>query len=299
MKPWQKITLALVSGLAFFTVLSAFIVISFLPEPSAIGKRLRPKPALVPETSVTTQPAPAASGIAASQGAKVDPAKTLVQAAAERKRLVNEKFIDKFLRDDRIQSRVCENLDGSPAPFKSGDEFGKQIESSLLGESKPSATVEAVMLPIEYTLKNEAVRDLIRSAENAAARGETGFLNKAQFYAQAARATTSLLNSREELESISGNAYRLYAIGRAAALKPEILQDPDLGDLCRGIESAAIDHVNRDEAFDRDRLSKLLQRHAIAPDSIGYDPNLSTRISINTTDGIRVETPWIQKVLTK
>ena len=215
----------------------------------------------------------------------------------ERKRLVTEKFVEKYLSDDRMQSRVCENLDSSPAPFKGTEQFAKQIESTLLGESKPSAAVEAVMLPIEYTLKNEAVRDLVRSAEEAAANGDTGFLRKSAFYAQAAVATASILNSREQFELISANAYRLYAIARAAALNPAILQDPDLGDLCRGFERAALDGLANDDSLDRDRLLRMLERNGISPAAIDYDPNMTTNLSVvNSGGGFRIKTPWLEKI---
>ncbi len=305
MKPWQKIAFSLIAGLALLTVVGVAVLFSVLPDPAALGGHLktqgkldrsfaksRPRAAVTASSVERPTSAPEGRVISVNEPSVTDP--------KQRKRLVTEKFLERFLSNDRIDSRVCENLAGSPPPFKGGEEFGKQIESSLLGESKPSATVEAVMLPIEYTLRNEAVRELIRSAKNAADRGDTGFLSKAQFYTQAARATASILNSREELESISGNAYRLYAISRATALKPEILQDPDLGDLCRGLERAAIDGVSRDSGFDRERLARLLERHSIDPASIGYDPDMSTSLRVVASpEGLKVETPWIQKVLTK
>ena len=306
MKTWQKFAASLIGGVALLTVIGIAVLISVLPDPAALGRQLKPKRNLAQVQAVTSPPSSAPSAIS---GAAVVPAQRAgysnldrirVTNPTERKRLVTEKFLERFLSDDRIESRVCENLQESPAPFKGGEDFGKQIESSLLGETKPSATVEAVMLPIEYTLKNEAIRELIRSAKNAAERGDTGFLNKAQFYSQAARATASVLNSREELESISGNAYRLYAIARATAFKPEILQDPDLGDLCRGLERAAVDGATRDEAFDRERLARLLQRHSIDPASIGYDPEMSISLRVVAgPNGLKVETPWIQKVLSQ
>jgi hypothetical protein len=214
-----------------------------------------------------------------------------------RKKLVSEKFIDRYLGDDRIQSRVCENLSSSVPPFKDVEEFGLQLERSLLGEAPPSASAEAVMLPIEYALKNDAVRELVNEAKFAADRGDTRFVHKAQFYAQAVRATASILSSQDKLEAISADAYQLYALSRAAARNPEILQDPEMGDFCRGIERAAVDGANRDESFDRNRMARLLEKYQISNESIDYDPNMSTRLSVViNSGGLQIKMPWLEAV---
>lgn len=294
MKRWQKITVIILAMVAVVSVLGIVTLVSLLPDPSSYAQvsASEPQPAAAPPANapVAAIPSPTPSAGAPS---KRDP----VQNPAERKRLVTDAFVERYLSDDRIQSRVCDNLQASPAPFKSAEEFGKQIESSLLGESSPSAAAEAVMLPVEYTLKNEAVRELVRTAQDAAARGNTGFLQKAEFYALAAKATASVLGSREELEAISDSAYRLYAISRATALKPEILQDPDLSDLCRGFERSAVDGISRDDSVDRDRLSRMLQRHGVSNEAIGYNPNAETGIRIIQQDGtFQLKLPWLKDV---
>lgn len=306
MKPWQKIAVALVATAAFFSALAIIALIALLPEPATIGRTLQrsaksshiattpPATSVVSPGASATKAAPPSSNSGAPTSATPAPSPV---PAAERKRLVTEAFIERYLSDDRMQSRVCDNLSQSPPPFKSAEEFGKQLENSLLGESKPSATAEAVMLPVEYTLKNEAVRELVRTAQDAAARGNTGFLHKAQFYALAARATASVLGSREELEAISSNAYRLYAMSRAVALKPEILADPDLGDLCRGFERSALDGIAHNDNMDRDRLNRLFERHGITNESIDYDPNVSTRIQLVQDGGnFQIKLPWLERV---
>lgn len=296
MKTWQKIAVLAIGSIAALPVIIIVAVLLILPDPASLGRAIRRRTT----AKVTVVTAPLAAKIILNTvtpfPTAATPAPVILTDPVERKRLVSEKFVERYLTDDRMQSRVCENLENSPAPFKGTEQFGKQIESTLLGESKPSATVEAVMLPIEYTLKNEAVRDLVRSAEEAAANGDTGFLRKSQFYAQAAVATASILSSREQFELISANAYRLYAIARAAALKPSILQDADLRDLCRGFERAALDGLPSDD-LDRARLLRMLERNGIAPASIDYDPNMTTNLSIvNSDGGFRIKTQWLEKV---
>ncbi len=300
MKRWQKITVIMLASVAVVSALGIVALLSILPDPSAYvrARASNSIPVAQPESSrtsvsKTTLPAP-------SIALKTETPPTAIDEqdpAVERKRLVTDAFMVRYLSDDRIQSRVCDNLHSSPAPFKSAEEFGKQIESSLLGKSQRSAAAEAVMLPVEYALKNEAVRELVRTAQDAAAHGDTGFLKKAQFYTLAAKATASVLGSREELEAISDSAYRLYAISRATALKPEILDDPDLGDLCRGFEQSAVDGITRDQSYDRDRLSRLLQRHGVSNESIGYDPNEETTVRIVQQDGnFQLKLPWLKHV---
>ena len=310
MKPWQRVALAIIAGLAVVSTAGIVAVLAVLPNPEWIGERLKSfeqRPALANTASAKASPeangqASASPPVAAAQtlGAPVamaSPAPSATPDPAARRQAVAERFINRYIREDRIQSDVCENLATTTAPFKTAEDFGRQIEASLLGEARPSAATEAVMLPVEYTLKNEAVRDLVDSARIAADRGNTGFIQKAQFYAQAARATASLLTSREELESISGHAYRLYAISRAAALKPELLQDPDTGDLCRGIERSAVDGVDRDVAFDRERLMRLLDRHGIDPASINYNPDMATGIRVVSDEqGLQIKMPWLDQI---
>ena len=312
MRPGQKIAIGLVGG---FVILSALVLLSILvllPNPTWIGKKLNsqslsaqsvatPDLNLNAKNESTSSESPAveaANGLTPQDSVDPEsPRPAPSQTDAERRRLVSEKFVDRYLLEDRIQTTVCENLGNSTETFRTPEEFGKQIEGFLLGETKPSATAEAVMLPIEFTLKNAAVRDLVRSAKNAADRGDTGFLQKAQFYAQAARATASVLSSRDEFESISGHAYLLYAIGRAAALKPEILQDPDTNDLCRGIERSAIDGLARDTVFDQGRLMRLLERHGIDPTSINYNPQTSTQLQVISQDGsMQIKMPWLEQI---
>jgi hypothetical protein len=305
MKRWQKIVITVAACVAAFTVVAVIVLFSALPDPSAIGKSLRSRRAAADRTQPNAQLANSAnktppSALAENLGGTAQPSPTPAVDLAERKRRVTDAFLDRYMSDERIRSRVCENLAESPAPFKNSTEFGQQVESSLLGETKPSAAVEAVMLPIEFTLKNEAVRELVRAAEEATARGDTGFLQKAEFYAQAARATASVLSTRAELEAISANAYRLYALSRAAALKPELLSDPDMTDLCRGFERSALDGIARDEAFDRDRLNRLLSRHGISAASIDYDPNMSTALRVDTSEGgLQIKTPWLDRIFKK
>lgn len=290
MKPWQKIALTVVLSLAIFSLVAIAGIFSLLPHPATVGAMLRrAPPPQTPHITKTSQRPSAETVAAPSPKPALDP--------AGRKKLVSEKFIDRYLTDDRIQSRVCDNLTSSIVPFKNVDEFASQLEKSLLGESPLSATAEAVMLPIEFTLKNEAVRDLVDQAKNAADRGDTGFVRKAQFYAQALRATASVLSTQDQLEAISADAYQLYALSRATALRPEMLQDPETGDFCRGIERAAVDGVNRDENFDRDRMARLLAKYDITNESIGYDPHISTRLRVVTTDaGLQIKMPWLEAV---
>ena len=310
MRPGQKIAVSLVGGFVFLAVLIFVSILALLPNPAWIGKRLgsvsSDTSGIVlsdePSANLTTAPAKnLTTGDATVDAANADsPRPSPDPSLAERRRMVSAKFIDRYIVETRIQTKVCENLGNSTAPFRSTQEFGQQIESSLLEETKPSATTEAVMLPIEYTLKNEAVRELIASMRNAADRGDRGFLQKAQFYAQAARATASMVSSRDEFTAISGHAYRLYAISRAAALKPEILQDPETNDLCRGIERSAIDGVERDIAFDQERLMRLLGRHGIDPASIDYNPETSTDFRIVYEGGsMQVKVPWLDQVFKK
>jgi hypothetical protein len=305
MKRWQKIAVIIFALIAAVPVIAVLYLIAILPDPATIGESIRSRTARpTPTVSAQITASPKAnSGTRAITVPKPTSTIIPVQPIAdtkERNRLVTEAFVDRYLSDDRIQSRVCDNLQASPPPFSSVKEFEEQIEKSLLKESPPSATAEAIMLPVEYTLKNEAVRELVELAREAADRGNTGFIKKAQFYALATRATASLLNTREELEAISDSAYRLYAISRATALKPEILQDPDLSDLCRGLERSAIDGISRDDAYDRDRLGRLLLRHGISNEAIGYDPNETTQIRLVQDGGsFEIKLPWFERVFKK
>lgn len=301
MKPWQKIAIAVVLTIAVLSIGAILTILAILPSPASLGKHI-PSRATGPATSAPlakteTQSPPVAA--MQSFGVKPsEPAPSATPTGAQRKRLVAEKFVERYLSDDRMRSDICENLPASTAPFKTIEEFGLQVEASLLGEKPMSTTAEAVMLPIQYTLKNDAVRELVRAAENAASRGETGFVHKAQFYAQAAVATASLLSSRDELEAVSGHAYRLYALSRAVSQYPAMAADPEVGDLCRGIERSAVDGVSRDPEFDRERLSRLLSRHGIDPATIDYDPRMSTEIQITTEGGsMQVRLPWLEHAL--
>lgn len=325
LKPWQKVALIIIAVLATFTAVAIIAILSVLPDPAALGERLRAnrptenrlrartstnlaikRPATLSGTQASSAPS-----FAGSIGASPTPAPTPL-TAADKKRLVSQRFIERYMSDDRMRSEICENLatTGASTPFRNAQEFGQQIEMSLLNEaatevggastasSKLPPATEAVMLPIQYTLKNDAVRDLIRDAENAAERGNTSFIGKARFYAQAARATASVLSSRDELEAISGHAYRLYALSRAAALKPGILQDPEAASLCRDIERSAIDGVSFDETDDRARLLELLSRHGIDPESIDYNPSLSRGLDVQADgDSFNVKIPWLDRVL--
>ncbi|CAN5540120.1 hypothetical protein BH10BDE1_BH10BDE1_18750 [soil metagenome] len=300
MKPWQKIALTTVLSLAVFSVVIIVSIVSLLPSPGSLGVH---RPASAPVARPIADEATVSAAASKAAISATTPVKAEVRSpapaldAAARKKLVSEKFMERYLSSDRIESHVCENLATSTAPFQTMEEFGIQLEKSLLGESPPSASAEALMLPIEYTLKNEAVRELVDSASDAFERGDTGFAQKAQFYAQAARATASVMSSRDELETISADAYQLYSLSRAAALKPEILQDPDMSDLCRGIERSAVDAVDRDRNFDRERMSRLLARHGISNESIGYDPRMSTRLTIVTSEnGLQIKMPWLDAV---
>jgi hypothetical protein len=304
MKPWQKIALTIVLSLAVFSLVIIVGIFSLLPNPATFGERLKRGPEVTvsladteaPTAPITNEQKPTPPAIAPSAARHSAP-KSAADKDSKRKKLVSDKFIDRYMTYDRIQSRVCENLGTGVRPFKNVEEFSSQLESSLLGETPPSATAEAVMLPIEYTLKNDAVRELVDIAKNAADRGDTGFVQKAQFYAQAVRATASIMSSRNELEVISADSYQLYALARAAALKPEIIEDAEMGDLCRGIERSAVDGLNRDRAFDRDRMSRLIAKHGITNESIGYDPLMSTRLSVVSTEGgLHVRMPWLESI---
>lgn len=307
-RPWLKLALLIISGIALFSVVGILVLNSILPEPAKFGKSLAAKPTIT---------APALKPVALSKLAHArtpensDSSKNLaadsntevtrhgsIMTPAERRRLVTSAFVDRYLGTGRLQSHVCENLGNHGPPFTSAKEFGRQLERSLLGESPPSAAIEAIMLPVEYSLKNEAIRELVNTAKEAADRGDSGFLKKAHFYAMAAQATASLLNSRDELETISANAYRLYALSRATTLKPDLLQDPDLSDLCRGFERSIVDGLAQDTAIDRDRLARLLQRHEITNESIGYDPDAATGIRVGR-NGFSLELPWLEKVFVK
>lgn len=297
MKPWQKIALTLTLSLAALSAILVVGLFSLLPDPAAVGSHLN-------RSSSRPTPKPATSDnakVAAVEKFSPEPDRAASARGGDdrdaRKKRISQKFLERYFTEDRLQSRVCENLESPIQPFQNVDEFGSQIEMALLGEARPSPSAEAVMLPIAYTLKNEAVRELVDTAKSAADRGETGFLQKAQFYAQAARATASVLSSQAEFESISADAYLLYTLSRAVALKPSILEDADLADFCRGIERSAIYGLARDTDFDRGRMQRLLSRHDITNAAVGYDPQISMRLSIvNSKGGLQIKMPWLDAI---
>lgn len=53
-----------------------------------------------------------------------------------------------------------------------------------------------------------------------------------------------------------------------------------MGDLGRGLEGAAVEGVERDATFDRERVARFLQRHGVDPDSIDYDPDAQTGVHL-------------------
>lgn len=304
MKTWQKIAIALVASFAIFGLLAVVTILAALPDPAALGAMLRVTDRTQPEPAANqpTNARPTQKPKTVSSATNSQPPTAFVPPLdpAERRQQITARFVDRYFTEDRMQTRVCENLGSRVSPFRNVNEFGKQLEASLLGESARSPIVEAVMLPVEYTLKNEAVRDLVSMAKDAALRGDTGFLGKAEFYAQAALATASVLSSREEFEAVSSHGYRLYALSRAATLKPDVLQDAEATDLCRGMEEAALAGLERDETFDQERLDRVLSRYGIDPSDIGYDPRLSTRVQLEAGEsGINVRVPWIEHILKK
>lgn len=309
---YQKIAIALVSGAALFSLVLILVLVFILPDPATVGRALALKSHRKsdPQSDWKQNPSPSQSSVPpssvsltskikktnASSVAGVE-TKSDTEDPAMRKQRIIAAFSDRYLVDDRIHSRVCENLATPSPPFKNAEEFGKQIERSLLGESRPSAAVEAIMLPVEYMFKNESVRELIKAAREASMNEKTGFMQKAQFYALTAQVTTSILSSRDELEKVSAKAYELFALSRAVALKPKILEDPDLGDLCSRFERAVIDGISQNEKDDRENMLRMFERHGISMAAIGYDPKAPTGLRL-VQDGssLQIKLPWLDRV---
>ncbi len=284
--------------LAAFT----FIVLKSLPSmaelrSSYFSSRLH-KPVAAETVSATTQTAPATSVTNAGSTPSVVTMPTATPTPSPNQRtladFVTERFID---RGDRTLN-VCSSLVNMPsqaAPFDLATlDQAMNIE---IGGTTINPFAESVLAPLGAILQIPTAAEVVTQIRDAQDSGDTSVLRQAQFYSTVAFAASDIYSNKSTIDRVSDHAYHLSVISRIAATIPGAGSDPALQDLCEAAEARALTPSTAtadDESNERATLLQLIGAMGLTPQQAGFDPNLSTQISVQVTPTqVSLASPWM------
>jgi|GEM_PF-4830327 len=246
------------------------------------------------ETSAISNARPAGKNLSSAPGPK--PTSTPLPPPSERTLAdyVTDRFIDRGDRSLNV-CRSLANLPQQPAPFDIAT-LDQAMRSEISGPQTNPFT-ESLLAPLATLLQIPNVASVVSQIRDAQDSQDTSLLRRAQFYSTVALAASDVYNNKNLIDRVSDHAYHLSVISRIAATIPGAGSDPALQDLCTAVEARALAPLTvtaQDEANERAILLQLIGAMGLTPQQAGFDPNLSTQISVQLTPTqVSLASPWM------
>jgi hypothetical protein len=265
--------------------------------------RLRKPVSAVPPITMQVRPLAVTTTSSSTRSVRdetVRPTPTATPAAPAPTSLADyavERFVE---RGDR-SLRVCENLVAAPvvAPPVDLGSFSRSVQNQI-ATNQTNAFAEAALAPLGALLQLPSVGSVARELRDAQDTGDLSIIRQAQFYSNVAFAAADVYRNKALLDTVSQHAYHLSVMARLARVAPSAQNQPEFLDLCTSAESAALNPASSTlESIDQEKASllNLIGSLGMAPQQVGFDPALDTRLSINITpQAVTVLSPWMDSM---
>jgi hypothetical protein len=206
----------------------------------------------------------------------------------EKKEQVKETLIT-FMNEDFDDVRVCENL-GKTEYFewkKSGKDFS--FDQMMKDTERDDPFLEALRTPLKAVFQDKNVKPLLQEvfdleAQNLTEEEKDSFFEKVGFYSRVANAGVNLLRRRSYFESIADQAMHLGVLAKMAKLKPEILADTELTDLCQEMEEVMVGEDEIDVVSERAKIKILIAKYGFKNEELDFDPDSYIKFKVNFSD---------------
>lgn len=285
-----------------FAVIVLIIALAF---PSSDDLRARYFSARLQAPVVTTEPISlqmrSTETVSGTTQAPSEPPARTVPAQTPAPVSLSDYAVERFVARGDRSLRVCDTLaipQATAAPVDTAS-FGRAIETQIRTD-QPNAFVESALAPLGAVLQLPAVGDVATSLRNAELADDPVGLRDAQFYSQVAFAAASVYRNKPTLDTVSQHAYHLSVLSKIVRLAPGVANQSEFTSLCSLIETRALDPSS--SAFEsvddeKSEMLNLIGMLGLAPQQVGYDPSLDTRLAINITpQAVMVSSPWMDQM---
>ena len=198
--------------------------------------------------------------------------------------------------------RTCQLLANPAAVPATSMEWRAAFERFAKGEYRDDPVLESMLVPAGYFVRIPAVREALGTMRDALETGDTRFLDQPAFPGQLSAASSQFIRLQDVMSRLSGRAYHLMTLAKAAQLKPSLATDVRTTNFCTSIVNAARADM-RGAAMqplqdEKQNLLDYLAAAGIDPDELAFDPNLSHEISAITTERqVSLSTPWMTRMM--
>ena len=252
--------------------------------------------AAAPAQEPTPAPARAPSSVATPAPQVVSPP----PASAD----VLSYLVDRF--GSSIDLGVCENLAQTqgPAAASTGG-FAEALMRQASGDAPVTPLIESTLAPMALFIRQPGVARLISRIQAVQSGGDFDLLTGNDFNSDISAASAEALTNRAAMELAAQHAYHLYVIARAAQVNPRLANDERALSICSRIEELTeqtptqqVDPIRMLEDLDREKadILRFLAEVGLAPEQVGYDPNLRNQIrtEIRSTS-LSLTIPWMSQ----
>jgi hypothetical protein len=217
-------------------------------------------------------------------------------------------FVNRYVQDTGDMVRICENLSGQgDPPPRDAQAFTNLLVQAANGEVRDNPYLDSALAPLGAALRRPTVSVLVNEVLDARAAGNESTIDKMAFYSELASAAAEIFTAKQDLERIAQQAYHLNVISRAVNLQPQLATDQATLQLCDTIQASInnprqtgpISETRRLDELNNEKTAVLrfLAYAGLAPEQVGYDPNLNNTIRIEASPSqLALHVPWFEKV---
>jgi hypothetical protein len=299
-----KTILLAVVGLYIVLAIIVVGVIYFLPSLSKVAQLFLSKPQVteisVPEMVQDTDTVTASDDptVVAPAVAEANVNSNLAPPVEDSDSQVIEDPSRALLDPNTPLSEFCDNLKNARS---SGGFSPAEFNASLRASFNPSQAdprVQAMKPLLKALFRQPEVAELIALAQVAQQEGEENFWQKANFYAQAARAFQGIMSQRDDFEAIADRSYLLLKLNDLVVKQPQALGHAAVQKFCETTERAFNEAEPVQWDLEKKDFEGLLSEVGVSAQDIGYDPNYKTRFQVQLQGNqLILRGGWLDEVI--
>lgn len=265
------------------TVIAGFFIFHQLPSLKSISSVLGSK------KKVSKAIEAAAKTSAISESPVIDPSSVSAPPAVidgngttkpETTTMLSDRFLDDMMSRDKPLSDFCRSLASSKMGAFSSKDFNKAFSDSF-ESAKPDPRIQAAKPLLRYVFRLPQMQNLLSALEEAAAKNDESFMDKAQFYTAAVAAYAEMREHQADMESLLDRSYLFMGLNNLIAKKPELAEDPRVQNFCLNTENLFNQAAAVDFETEKNNFLNLVHESSLTPKDISFNPDYKSNIDFN------------------